>query len=125
MADALDATLRDVVDDLRGWMRVMAAREALQRSFESALRALPPREQTLLRQHDVDGATLNDLARPYRVHRSTAAHQLARARLRVLEATRDLRMSRLALTGQDLESVLRMIWSGIEISLRALRRRRK
>jgi RNA polymerase sigma-70 factor (ECF subfamily) len=151
--------------DLRGWVRVMAAREALRResrarrevaideddlvhravapenperdylnglyrnefkrAFESALRALPSREQTLLRQHYVDGATLDDLARLYRVHRSTAAHQLARVRVRVLEATRDQLMSRLALTTQDLDSILRMIWSRIEISLRALRRRRR
>ena len=100
-------------------------REEFKRAFESALRALPPKEQTLLRQHYVDGATLDDLARLYRVHRSTAAHQLARARVRVLEATRDQLMARLALTTQDLDSVLRSIWSGIEISLRALRRRRR
>jgi RNA polymerase sigma-70 factor (ECF subfamily) len=151
--------------DLRGWVRVMATRQALRRryrarrelvveddelwrrmtapeafeldymkglyrrefkrAFESALQALPPREQTLLRQHYIDGSTLDELAILYRVHRSTAARLLARARDMVLEATRDRLMSRLEVSPQDLDSILRMIWSRIEISMRALRRGRK
>ena len=150
--------------DLRGWVRVMATRQALRRqhrarreqaveddelwqqmapetfdldhrkgvyrrefkqAFENALRALPDREQTLLRQHYIDGATLDELAILYRVHRSTAARLLARARTMVLEATRDRLMSQLDVPPQDLDSILRMIWSRIEISLRALRRGRK
>lgn len=150
--------------DLRGWVRVMATRQALRcqhrarreraveddelwqqmapetfdldhrkgayrrefkQAFESALRALPDRQQTLLRQHYIDGATLDELAILYRVHRSTAARLLARARTMVLEATRDRLMSQLDVPPQDLDSILRMIWSRIEISLRALRRGRK
>src|ERR1043165_8118006 len=96
---------------LRGWLRVMAIRQALRRqvrarreqateddelwqhlvsaeppvfdhvkefyrrefkrAFETALQALPPREKTLLRQHYLDGATLDELALLYRVHRAT------------------------------------------------------
>ena len=87
--------------DLRGWVRVMATRQALRRqgrarreqvtednelwqhlvateprifdhakeryrrefkrAFETALRALPHREKTLLRQHYLDGATLDEV----------------------------------------------------------------
>lgn len=151
--------------DLRGWVRVMAAREAVRRqcrarrevsveddellqrmaasdnpeldyakglyrqefkrAFESALRALPDREQTLLRQHYVDGLTLDELASLYRMHRATAARQLARARVLVFEDTRGRLMSQLDVLPQDLDSILRMVWSQIEISLRVLRRGRK
>lgn len=151
--------------DLRGWVRVMATRQALRhqcrarrelarqddelwqcvvspelpefdhmkafyrhefkRAFETALRALPHREQTLLRQHYLDGATLDELALLYRVHRSTVARLLSRARQLVLAATRDDLMSQLDVPPQELDSILRMIWSRIEISLRALRRGRR
>jgi RNA polymerase sigma-70 factor (ECF subfamily) len=100
-------------------------REEFKRAFEGALRALPEREQTLLRQHYVDGLTLDELASLYRVHRATAARLLARARVLVLEATRERLMSRLGVSSNDLDSILRMIWSRIEISLRGLRRGRK
>lgn len=151
--------------DLRGWVRVMATRQALRRqgrarreqateddelcqhlvpaeppvldhmkdfyrrefkrAFETALRALPHREQTLLRQHYLDGATLDELAALYRMHRATAARVLGRAREMVLAATRDRLMSELDVPSQELDSILRMIWSRIEVSLRALRRDRR
>lgn len=150
--------------DLRGWVRVMATRQALRRqsrarreqateddelwqhlvsaeppmfdhvkelyrrefkrAFETALRALPHREKTLLRQHYLDGATLDELALLYRVHRSTAARILGRAREMVLASTRDRLMSELDVPSQELDSILQMIWSRIEFSLRALRRGR-
>lgn len=165
-----DGRRAEIVDfsgrgDLRGWVRVMATRQALRRqgrarrepatdddelcqrlaasdppaldhmkefyrhefkrAFEAALRALPHREQTLLRQHYVDGATLDELARLYQVHRATVARLLRRARELVLAATRDHMMSQLEVPSQELNSILRMIRSHIEISLRALRRGRR
>lgn len=151
--------------DLRGWLSVIATRQALQRqlrarrevsmdddelmqrivapddpeldyvkrvyreefkgAFEGVLRALPDREQTLLRLHYVDGLTLDELASLYRVHRATAARLLSRARALVLDGTRERLMSRLEVSSNDLDSILRMIWSKIEVSLRGLRRGRK
>jgi RNA polymerase sigma-70 factor (ECF subfamily) len=150
--------------DLRGWVRVMAVRLALQhkvrarreiavdddellhqltapgdpeldhakrvyrgefkRAFEEVLRALPDRTRTLLRQHHVDGLTIDELARLYRVHRATAARLVARARVLVLDATRARLKDRLGVPSQDLDSILRMIRSQVEVSLRGLRRRR-
>jgi RNA polymerase sigma-70 factor (ECF subfamily) len=151
--------------DLRGWVRVMAVRWALQRrcrarrevpldddqllqqlvgpghpeleyqkrvyraefqrAFSEALRALPDRERTLLRQHYVDALTVDELGSLYRVHRATAARLLVRARVLVLEATRDRMMAHLHVQSSDLDSIIRMIRSQLEISLRGLRRRRK
>jgi RNA polymerase sigma-70 factor (ECF subfamily) len=100
-------------------------RHEFKRAFDTALRALPHREQTLLRQHYLDGATLDELAVLYRVHRSTVARLLGRARELVLAATRDRLMSQLEVPSRELDSILRIIWSRIEISLRALRRGRR
>jgi RNA polymerase sigma-70 factor, ECF subfamily len=150
--------------DLRGWVRVMAVRQALRRkqrarrevpidedellqqlavggdpeldhakqmyrqefkrAFDEVLRALPAQTKTLLCQHHVDGLTIDELARLYRVHRSTAARLLARARGLVLEGTRARLKSQLGVASQDLDSILRLIRSQIEISLRGLQRGR-
>ncbi len=100
-------------------------RQEFKRAFEIALRALPRRERTLLRQHYLDGATLDELARLYRVHRATVARMLGRARELVLAATRNHLVSQLEVPSQDIDSILRTIWSRIEISLSALRRGRR
>jgi RNA polymerase sigma-70 factor (ECF subfamily) len=99
-------------------------RREFQRAFESALRALPDRQQILLRQHHVDGLTIDELGRLYRVHRATAARMLDRARACVLEATRARMKYRLGVQSQDLDSIIRLIRSQIEISLRGLGRGR-
>jgi RNA polymerase sigma-70 factor (ECF subfamily) len=46
-------------------------RSDLRASFAHALVALTPRERTLLRQHYIDGLTIDALSRLYQVHRST------------------------------------------------------
>jgi RNA polymerase sigma-70 factor (ECF subfamily) len=149
--------------DLRGWVRVMAVRLALQRlrrthreesieddamlerlvaphdteldyakgiyrqefkrAFQSALRALPVRERTLLRQHYIDALTVDQLGTLYRVHRSTAARLLERARHALLDDTRARMLSQLGLQPGDLDSILRMIRSQLEISWPVIRRR--
>ncbi len=122
--DELWQHMGSVEPPIFGHQRELYRRE-FKRAFETALRALPHREKTLLRQHYLDGATLEELAVLYRVHRATAARILGRAREMVLEATRDRLMSELGVPSHELDSILRMIWSRIEFSLRALRRGRR
>jgi RNA polymerase sigma-70 factor (ECF subfamily) len=100
-------------------------REEFKRAFEAALKALADRERTLLRQHYIDGLTIDELGHLYRVHRSTAARLLVRARTQVLEATRAEMMCHLDVQSQDLDSIMRMIRSQIEISLHVLQRGRR
>jgi RNA polymerase sigma-70 factor (ECF subfamily) len=100
-------------------------REEFKRAFEAALKALPDRERTLLRQHYIDGLTIDEIGHLYRVHRSTAARLLVRARTRVLEATRAQMMCQLDVQSKDLDSIMRMIRSQIDISLHVLQRGRK
>ncbi len=151
--------------DLRGWVRVMATREAMllsrrarretpvddeellyafvtpgdaeleqaklryrdefKRGFDAALRSLPARDQTLLRQHVLDGLTIDQLGALYHVHRATAARNLERTRQAVLAATREQMMDRLRVRPSELDSILRLIRSKLEVTLRGLVRRRK
>jgi RNA polymerase sigma-70 factor (ECF subfamily) len=160
-----DGRRAEIVDfsgrgDLRGWIRVMAVREAMryQRharretplednallealvahgdpesehmkgvyrrefylAFVEAVRTLPDREQILLRQHHVDALTIDELGELYRVHRSTAARLLERARNRVLAATRARLMSQLHVHPEELDSIMRLIRSQLEVSLRSI-----
>jgi RNA polymerase sigma-70 factor (ECF subfamily) len=151
--------------DLRGWVRVMAVREAIclvrqcrreasadddtllhafvtpgdaklehvkahyveefKQAFSAALRSLSARDQTLLRQHVLDGATIDQLGALYHVHRATAARNLQRVRLAVLGATRERLASRLEVRPSELDSILRLIRSRLHVTLRALVRRRR
>jgi RNA polymerase sigma-70 factor (ECF subfamily) len=150
--------------DLRGWVRVMAAREALnllrqsrrdawvdddtrlralltpgdavldhakahyvqefKQAFSAALRSLPARDQTLLRQHVIDGLSIDEIGALYGVHRATAARQLERARQAVLAGTRQRLASVLQVRTGELDSILRLIRSRVEVTLRWLVRRR-
>jgi RNA polymerase sigma-70 factor (ECF subfamily) len=93
-------------------------------AFSEAIRRLPEREQTLLRQHVIDGLSIDQLSVLYCVHRATAARNLQRARQVVLTTTRQRLVSRLGVTPSEIDSVLRLIRSRIEITLRGLVRRR-
>lgn len=94
-------------------------------AFSAALRGLSPRDQTLLRQHVVDGLTIDELGALYQMHRATAARSLERARAAVLEATRAQLGSVLRVRPSELDSILRLIRSRIEVTLRGLMRRRR
>jgi RNA polymerase sigma-70 factor (ECF subfamily) len=150
--------------DLRGWVRVMAVREAIdlmrrscreapidddtplhafatpgdadlehtkryyseefKQAFSAALRGLPARDQTLLRQHVTDGLSIDQLGALYHMHRATAARNLQRARDALLDATRAQLASRLAVGPRELDSILRLVRSRLEVTLRGLVRRR-
>lgn len=151
--------------DLRSWVRVMAAREAIdllrrsrretsvdddallhslltsadtelehakaryvkefKQAFSAALRELPARDQTLLRQHVIDGLTIDQLGALYGVHRATAARNLERARQAVLAGTRRRLGAVLQVRTTELDSILRLIRSRVEVTLRWLVRRRR
>jgi RNA polymerase sigma-70 factor (ECF subfamily) len=99
-------------------------RRAFAQAFDHALRGLPVRDQNLLRQHVLDGLTIDQLGALYRVHRATAARMLERARQEILSATRAHMCTALDINSAEYHSILRAIGSRLEISLRGLRRRR-
>ena len=100
-------------------------RREFELAFREAVQSLSDRERILVRQHFLDGVSVHDLGRLYRVHRATAGRWLERARDAILAATRARLMERLDVPPAELESILRLVLSRLEISLRPIFRQRR
>lgn len=92
-------------------------RALFKESFAAAVAALAPRERTLLRQHLLDGLTVDALAPLYRVHRATAARWLVAVREKVLAATQAELAARAGIRGDALPGLLTAIRSRLDLSL--------
>lgn len=100
-------------------------RDEFKRAFHAAVEALDDRERLLLRQHALDGLSIDQLAALHGVHRATAARQVQAARQSVLAATQRELIRRLRLARGELASVMRLIASRLDVTLPlALRRSR-
>jgi RNA polymerase sigma-70 factor (ECF subfamily) len=95
-------------------------RQDFERAFRAAIQALSARERTLLRQHFLDGVGINELAAVYRVHRATIGRWLENAREAVLGSTRRNLMESLDVPRAEIESILRLVLSQVELNLRPL-----
>jgi RNA polymerase sigma-70 factor (ECF subfamily) len=91
-------------------------KEALAEAFAS----LAARDRNLLRQFFGHGLTVDEMGPLYRVHRATVARWVARARETLVAATRDAMVKRLRVRPSELASLLRLIRSELEVSVRAL-----
>ncbi len=95
-------------------------REAFRASFAEALAALPPRDRSVLRLQHVDRLTLDQTAAVLGVHRATVARWNARIREALLVQTREALARSLRIDAVELESVMRLIQSNLEVSVRRL-----
>jgi RNA polymerase sigma-70 factor (ECF subfamily) len=118
-----DGAAGDLVE-LPGAQEDPALRELNQRyagqfrsAFEAALASLAPGERTLLRQHFVDGLTTSELAASRGVHRVTVYRSLARILRQLLRRTRRELAVRVPSDRAELDSIMRQIKSGIELTL--------
>ncbi len=82
--------------------------------------ALAARERTLLRYHLVDGLSIDKLAVIYDVHRATVARQLERARVELLQHVKRELASHVGASGDELISIVRMVRSQLDLSVREL-----
>lgn len=94
-------------------------RAAFRSAFREAFAALEPLERDLLRRHHIDSATIDDLAQHHAVHRATAARWVARARGHLLTATRERLAALLRVGTDELDSILRLVQSRFEVTLRS------
>jgi len=92
-------------------------RDEFRRAFHAAVEALDDRDRLLLRQHALDGLSIDQLAELHGVHRSTAARQVRLARDAVLAGTQRALLRRLRLTRSELASVMRLIASQLDVTL--------
>jgi len=88
-------------------------------AFAQAFAALSHRERNLLRQQLLDGLTLDELATLYHVHRATVARWLGQARSALLQGTRRELGARLGVERVEVESIMRLVRSRLDISIRS------
>ena len=89
-------------------------------AFRAALGRLEARERNLLRLHHVHGLSMDAVSATYQAPRSTVARWIARARERLLVLTREELTVRLGVTSDELDSLLRLVGSQLDVSLRLL-----
>jgi RNA polymerase sigma-70 factor (ECF subfamily) len=92
--------------------------ESFRTAFDDAVASLAPRERNLLRLSVIDELSIDQLAAIYHVHRSTAARRLEQARATLVAATRDRMRVALAISDSELESIMRMIRTLCDVTLR-------
>lgn len=88
----------------------------LKLALREALSALSPRERSFLQQYYLDGAKLETLAALYRTTPSTVSRSLAKARATLLGQVRNAVMARLRISGREVDSLLGLVQSQLELS---------
>lgn len=86
-------------------------------AFEEAVRRLSPREHTLLRLHLVRQHSIDHIGAVYGVHRATAARWIDAAKRSLRAETTKILAERFELRGPELERVVALIESRIELSI--------
>jgi RNA polymerase sigma-70 factor (ECF subfamily) len=94
--------------------------DQFQAAFREAVASLAPRERNLLRHSVIDELGIDQIAAIYHVHRATAARQLNQARETLVEATRERMRVALQVSETELESILRVIMSHADVTLRQI-----
>ncbi len=95
-------------------------RDHFRDAFRDAVGKLPAADRTVLRHRFVDGLTLEQLAAAAGVHRATAARWLGKIRQTLLSTTREGLHARLGVDEREIDSVVRLIASNFEVSVRGL-----
>jgi RNA polymerase sigma-70 factor (ECF subfamily) len=95
-----------------------------QGEFEQALReaflALPTRDRNVSRYYFGKGLSIDAIGALYKVHRSTVARWLNRVTATLVETTRKRMMARLGANRAEVSSLVRMLESRIDMTLRAV-----
>ena len=111
------ADLAAVADDPELQFLKAHYREAWKAAFTAAAGDLDARDRNLLRLHHLSGVTLEQLAAMYGVHRATVVRWLADVRRRLLDGTRSRLGATLAVSSEELDSILALIGSRLEASV--------
>jgi RNA polymerase sigma-70 factor, ECF subfamily len=105
----------------RTWL-VARYREPVQEAFSVASTSLPREHRALLRLHYVHGLTTNELARMYRISRSTLVRRLAEARDALVARLAGELEGRAGIAPSDCTDVLRLLKGQIDLRLSSLLR---
>jgi RNA polymerase sigma-70 factor (ECF subfamily) len=86
-------------------------------AFAAAMGELAADDRRALRYAIVERMSIDEIARLERIHRATAARDIARARARLADRTRAVLQARLCVEPAQLESVLRLVSSQLDVSV--------
>jgi RNA polymerase sigma-70 factor (ECF subfamily) len=92
-------------------------RRDFEAAFRGAVQALAPKERNLLWYAAVKGNTVDEIASIYGIHRSSAARWVADARKTLMQGTRDALRAELNLSEAELQSILNLVRSHLQLSL--------
>lgn len=92
-------------------------RAAFRRAFLDTLETLSGRDKTLLRQSVMHGLSVREIARMHGVHHATVARWIGSARTLLLEGTRRVLSERLRVSAGELDSIMGLIESRLEVSI--------
>lgn len=85
--------------------------------FQQVLRELSSEQRNLLRLSVVEGLSATQIARSHGVDRATAKRWLVKVRAALLDGTEKGLAARLGVEEQEVRSVLRMVRTGLEVSM--------
>jgi RNA polymerase sigma-70 factor (ECF subfamily) len=117
--DAFLDMLSPASDPQLGYLRERY-RPEVDAAMRAALTALPEQPRALLRYSVVDGWTIDRIGALYGIHRATAARRVAAAREELGSAIRTELAARLAISLGEVDSIVRLVQSRIEVSLERL-----
>ncbi len=86
-------------------------------AFEQALSDLSPRDRNVLRLAIADGLNIDEIGVIYNVHRTTVARWLAHTRRQLMTRTRAALKERLDASTGDVESILGLLQSRLDLSV--------
>jgi len=97
-------------------------RDEFRTAFAETAGQLTDRERTLLRYRFFDDLSIDEIGALYRVHRATVARWIAAIRETLFEGTRARLMNQLAVSDSEIDSVLHLIDSQLDISISVVMR---
>ena len=121
--DSLDQLAPGVPDPELAYLRRHYG-DQFRAAFAEAVAELAPRERNLLRHAVLDALSIDQIAAIYHVHRATAARQLKSAREALIAATRERMRVTLGVGPDELDSILRVLASMVDMTLRQVLGRR-
>jgi RNA polymerase sigma-70 factor (ECF subfamily) len=92
-------------------------RGAFKHAFQQAFSSLDARERNVLRYLYLDHLNIDDIGRIYGVHRATVARWREKARRQLNKETRRIFANEHRLSGRELDSIVQLIESQMEVSL--------
>jgi RNA polymerase sigma-70 factor, ECF subfamily len=115
-ARPLDEALGDADDPMLSQLKA-EYRSEFATALREAIAKLGAEDRTLLRQQIVDQLSIDEIGAAFGVHRATAARWLSRARGALVTATRGRLATRLKVSVDEIDSVIRLVQSQLDASV--------